>query len=215
MEKEKRKIITKDRLRKDKILERIIGVIPSDKKLVLVDIYDFETGELLEEGVPIYRKDYKDKKQGVLKQPSKPYVCIHSIGTKGDVIGMDYFKNFTRTEKGYLFDLFRRIDKYGRIKYGGNYQQYCRNFEDLSKALDTSYETIRRTLIPKMRKYDLIRTITIKKGHQIADESFISFNPLLVTNGVFWDRWCVLTWRDVIEKYNLLTPTEIKEIIQE
>lgn len=208
-----KKYITKDSIRKDKIWECINSPKLSDKKIVLIDVYDNDTGELLEEGIPIFRKEYKDLAQGVLKHPHKPYVYINSIGQKGDLLGMDYFDNFTRAEKGYLFDLFRHIDRFGRIKYGSNYQQYCRSFEDFAKVLNVSYNTIKQTLIPKMRKYDLVRVITIKKGHEFADESYISFNPALVTNGVFWDRWCVLTWKDVIEKYNLLSQKQIDKIL--
>lgn len=204
----------KDTIRKDKIMEHIHGVIPSDKKIVLVDVYDAETGELYDSEIPIFKKDYKEVSNGVLKQPLKPYVILNSKSNgKGDVLGRDYYNHFTRAEKGYLFDLFRSIDSFGRIKYGENYQQYCRTFEDLAKVLDVSYNTIKQTLIPKMKKYDLVRVITITKGHEFANESFISFNPVLVTNGVFWDRWCVLTWRDVIEKYNLLSTKEINKIL--
>lgn len=208
-----KKYITKDKIRNDVILNHIIGIFPPDKQIVLIDVYDKDTGELLDTEIPIFKKDYKYLAKGIMKHPIKPYIYLSSVGQKGDEIGMDYFNNFTRTEKGYLFDLFRHIDSFGRIKYGANYQQYCRKIEDLCKVLDALYDTLRKTLIPKMRKYDLIRTITIKKGHEFADESYISFNPILVTNGVFWDRWTLITWRDVVEKYKLLTHKEIEKIL--
>lgn len=116
-------------------------------------------------------------------------------------------------EKSYIFDLIRCIDAFGRIKYGDNYQQYCRTTEDFSKVINVSYGTLRKSLIPKLKKYDVIRTIKIEKGSGYIDEQFISFNPALVVNGVYWDRWTVLTWRDVIEEFKLLTNKEIKEII--
>lgn len=204
----------KEKIRRNIILEHIHGVIPSDKKLVLIDVYDNDTGELLDSGVPIFKKDYKEVSKGVNKHPMKPYIIINSADKeRGDIMERDYYQYFTRTEKGYLFDLFRHIDAFGRIKYGGKYQQYCRSFEDFSKVLNVPYDTIRKSLIPKMKKYDLVRVVTIKKGHEFADESYISFNPVLVTNGVHWDRWCILTWRDVIRKYEILSDKEINRIL--
>lgn len=208
-----KKFVTKDKIRNDIILDHIMGVMSREKDIVLIDVYDPDTGEILDSGIPIFKNSYKEKAQGVLKHPKTPYVHLSSVGQGEDIMGIDYFDNFTRTEKGYLFDLFRRIDSYGRVKYGSNYQQYCRKVEDLAKVLDTPYDTLRKTLIPKMRKYDLIRIITIKKGHELADEHYISFNPLLVTNGVFWDRWTLITWKDIVEKYELLNKKQIKKIL--
>lgn len=192
------------------IYEHIHGIMSADKKLVYVDVYDGDTGELIEEMIPIFKYDYKKSYNSVPKYPVTPWVKI-----SGDVSKLEdlYYSHFTTTEQGYLFKLFRRIDAFGRIKYGSNYQQYCRNTEDFSKVLGVSYNTIKQTLVPKMRKYDLIRIITIKKGHELADEHYISFNPLLVTNGVFWDRWALIAWKDVVEKYNLLNKDQIKKIL--
>lgn len=195
------------------VLSRIFNVIPADKKVVLVDVYDKDTGELYEEGVPIFKYDCLQSK-GVSKNPQAPYVKLYGMNWGIDVVEEKYLKHFTRTEKGYLFDLFRRVDSFGRIKYGENYQQYCREVEDFSKVLDTSYDTIRRTLIPKLKKYDLIRTVTIKKGSGYIDETFISFNPILVANGVYWDRWSLNVWLDVVREFSLLSEKEIVRVLK-
>lgn len=191
-----------------KVLEVIDNVIPSDKKIVLIDVYDKDSGEVFESGVPIFKNEIK-KKVAINKRPHETYVSTSTSKRIKD----DYFSHFTRSEKGYLFDLFLNVDAFGRIKYGDNYQQYCRTQEDLAKVLGVSYETIRKTLIKKLKHYDLIRVIEIQKGHEFANEQYISFNPAVMTNGVEWDRWTVLCWKDVIEKYELLSSKEINRII--
>lgn len=195
--------------RKEVILNHIANNIPSGKKLVLIDVYDADTGEMLEEQVPIFKKDIVNK--GVFMKNLEPYVRMSS----NKILKDKYYDHFTRTEKGYLMELFLSVDGFGRIKYGDNYQQYCRKVEDLSKVLNVSYETIRKPLISKMKKFDIIRTVTIKKGQDYMDEEFISFNPLLLMNGVYWDRWTVFTWQDVIKEYSLLTDKQIKRVLKE
>lgn len=195
--------------RKEVILNHIANNIPSGKKLVLIDVYDADTGEMLEEQVPIFKKDIVNK--GVFMKNLEPYVRMSS----NKILKDKYYDHFTRTEKGYLMELFLSVDGFGRIKYGDNYQQYCRKVEDLAKVLNVSYETIRKSLISKMKKFDIIRTVTIKKGQDYMDEEFISFNPLLLMNGVYWDRWTVFTWQDVIKEYSLLTDKQIKRVLKE
>ncbi len=195
--------------RKEVILNHIVNNVPSGKKLVLIDVYDADTGEILEEQVPIFKKDIVNK--GVFMKNLEPYVRMSS----NKILKDKYYDHFTRTEKGYLMELFLSVDGFGRIKYGDNYQQYCRKVEDLSKVLNVSYETIRKPLIAKMKKFDIIRTVVIKKGQDYMDEEFISFNPLLLMNGVYWDRWTVFTWQDVIKEYSLLTDKQIKRVLKE
>lgn len=195
--------------RKEVILNHIANNIPLGKKLVLIDVYDADTGEILEEQVPIFKKDIVNK--GVFMKNLEPYVRMSS----NKILKDKYYDHFTRTEKGYLMELFLSVDGFGRIKYGDNYQQYCRKVEDLAKVLNVSYETIRKPLIAKMKKFDIIRTVTIKKGQDYMDEEFISFNPLLLMNGVYWDRWTVFTWQDVIKEYSLLTDKQIKRVLKE
>lgn len=73
-------------------------------------------------------------------------------------ISRDYcLNNFTRTELGYLFDIIRNIDDKGRIKYGRYYQQYCRKWKDLEKVLKTSYNTIRKSFVLKLKKANIIQ----------------------------------------------------------
>lgn len=200
--------MTRDETRNEKILNCILNVIPYDKKMVLIDVYDNETGELLESQIPIFKKDY-DKDKGIIKLALEPFlrVSMHKELEK------KYYNNFTPTERGYLFDLLRNIDSLGRIKYGKNYQQYCRKFEDISKVLNVSYNTIKQTLIPKMKKYDIIRIVTIEKGYEYTNDKYIGFNPILAINGVTWDRWTVIVWKDVIEEFNILTDSQIKRIL--
>ena len=42
--------------------------------------------------------------------------------------------------------------------------------------------------------------------------SYISFNPILVVGGGYWDRWEVIIWYDELMKYNLLSMKKIKKI---
>lgn len=193
------------------VLSRIYNIIPSDKKIVLIDVYDKDTGVIIESGIPIFKNDIFKRKNNIKKIPKTPYIKLSAKGE--NIVENKYLKNFSRTEKGYLFDLFRSVDSYGRIKYGENYQQYCRNMEDFAKVLDTSYETLRRSLIPKLKKYDLIRVVDIKKGSGYTDETYISFNPVLITNGVYWDRWTLITWLDVVKEFELLSSKNINNIL--
>ena len=67
------------------------------------------------------------------------------------------YSMFTTTEKGYILTLLKKVDIKGRIKHGKNWQQYCRSWQDLSKALNSKYDTLRKNLIPKLKKYNIIR----------------------------------------------------------
>ena len=87
--------------------------------------------------------------RGTFDQNTAMYV--HEINQEFD------YNNFTTTEQGYLFDIIRKVDRFGRIKYGKNSMQYCRSWKDLSRVLGVSYNTIKQSLIPKIRKYDIIQ----------------------------------------------------------
>lgn len=192
--------------RKQVILNHILSDKLSDKKIVLINVIDPETGEIFEENIPIMKEDY-EKQEGVYKITTSPF-CRISLNKKAEE---QFLKPFSITEQGYIFAIIRNLDALGRIKYGNNYSQYCRDVKDLSKVLNTSYETLRKTLIPKLKKYNIIRTITIDKGN--SKDTYISFNPILAVNGVFWDRFTVMVWEDIIRDYKLIKDRQIKKIL--
>lgn len=192
--------------RRQIILNHILSDKLLDKKIVLLNVIDPETGEIIEEEITMLKEDY-NKPEGVYKITTAPF-CRITLNKKAE---NEFLEPFSITEQGYIFAIIRNLDALGRIKYGNNYSQYCRDVKDLSKVLNTSYETLRRNLIPKLKKFNIIRTITIDKG--ATKDTYISFNPILAVNGVFWDRFTVLVWEDIIRKYNLLKDKQIKKIL--
>lgn len=111
--------------------------------------------------------------------------------------------NFTRKEKGYLFDLFRMGNKDGRIVYNN---EYCGTIKDLSKAFNTSYETLNKSLIPKLLEYDLIRESFDKD----LNTTYLSLNPLLYDSIDEWNKWILISWIDIILYYNLMSKEQIE-----
>lgn len=88
------------------------------------------------------------------------------------IIYTDIIKNYTKVELGYLFILLLSVDiNSGKIKYGNNYSQYCRNFKDLSKVLDTSYETLRKSFIKKIKENEIIK----------EKDNILYINPVFVS----------------------------------
>ncbi|MGL5713601.1 MAG: HNH endonuclease [Paraclostridium sp.] len=118
-----------------------------------------------------------------------------------------YLKELTQSEKGNLYDIICRLDSFGRIKYGDNYQQYCRNYQDLSKVLDVNYNTFRKRLLPKLKSNNIIRISNRRDGE------YVTLNPLIAINGKEWDKEEVLTWIDVIVEHNLISTYQINNII--
>lgn len=114
--------------------------------------------------------------------------------------------NFTRKEKGYLFDLFRMGNKDGRIVYNN---EYCRTIKDLSKAFNTSYETLNKSLIPKLLEYDLIRESFDKD----LNTTYLSLNPLLYDSIDEWNKWILISWIDIILYYSLMSEEQIENKI--
>ena len=147
-----------------------------------------------------------DKELNLIRKPKTPY----NLFTRNKDIARQYLINLTPTEKGYLLDLMYNIDALGRVKYEDNISQYWRNYSDLAKVLNIAYDTLRRNLIPKLKANNIIRIVTVDKN--IYRTSYISFNPILVVGGGYWDRWEVIIWYDELMKYNLLSMKKIKKI---
>lgn len=196
-------------MRNKLILSYAKRVIPDDFKSVLMDLKDIETREYILQDEIVSKKDVMPSNK-VKKRSLEPF---GRVGMLNKQLEEKYYRNFKPAEKGYLFDILRSIDAFGRIKYGEHYQQYCRDFKDLAKVLNVSYNTIKQTLIPKMKKYDIVRVVTIEKGHEYANEVFISFNPALAINGVYWDRWTLVVWEDVIREFKMLSDNQIKRVL--
>lgn len=101
--------------------------------------------------------------RGTFDQNTAMYV--HEINQEFD------YSNFTTTEQGYLFDIIRKVDRFGRIKYGKNSMQYCRKWQDLSRVLNSKYDTLRKNLIPKLKKYNIIK----------LENNTLYINPNIIT----------------------------------
>lgn len=196
-------------MRKKLILAYAKKATPDELKSVLMDLKTIDTGEYILRDEIVSKADVMPRKE-VRKRSLEPFIRIAGLNSK---IEEKYYSNFSVNEQGYLFGIMRSIDAFGRIKYGENYQQYCRDFKDLAKVLNVSYNTF-KSLIPKIKKYDIVRTVTIEKGHEYANEVFISFNPALALNGVYWDRWTLIVWEDVVRDYKMLTDTQINKILR-
>lgn len=198
----------KKETRNQKILNHIKNSVPSDKKIVLLTISDPSTGEIWEENIPMFKSDVIEGYKGETKIPLKPYLRLSLNKDISDT----YLSHFTQAEKGSIYDLIMSVDCLGRLKYGDNYQQYCRNFEDIAYLLGMKYDTFRKKFLPKLKEHNIIRSIEISKGKSDVIR-YVSFNPALAMNGVYWDRWTILIWEDVIRKHNLLTDDQIRKNI--
>lgn len=192
----------------EKILNYVIPAIPKDLGILNLLPLNPVTGEITGDIVTMMEKDYY-KKVANPKKPADPYL---KVTLRNERINEKYYSNFTTTEMGYIFKMLITMDALGRLKYGDNFQQYCRTFDDLPKLLGVSYNTLKQSLIPKMKKYNVMKAVSIPRGEAKTD-SFISFNPALALNGTQWDRWSVITWLEVIEEFNIISKKKVKAIL--
>ena len=189
------------------VINKIIrDVKDCEHKLVIAKLYSEDGKELGTQTITMKDKLKLDKELNLIRKPKTPY----NLFTRNKDIAKQYLINLTPTEKGYLLDLMYNIDALGRVKYGDNVSQYCRNYSDLAKVLNIAYDTLRRNLIPKLKANNIIRIVTVDKN--IYRTSYISFNPILVVGGGYWDRWEIIIWYDELMKYNLLSMKKIKKI---
>lgn len=189
------------------IMRQIINKVKDSKHKKVKIIYLTENDEYIDESeITLAQKKTLDKDYTLMRKVIPPYLmlCHHK-----EIIE-SYLEKLTMTERGYILSLMYKIDITGKVRYGDNVQQYCRNYQDLAKALGVSYNTIKQNLIPKLRENDIIRTVTINKS--TYKTTYISFNPILIVSGGYWDRWEVIIWFDELMKHKLLTLEEIKSI---
>lgn len=196
-------------LKKEKaiIINKIIrGAKECKDKVVTVKYYS-EDGECLgTQHISLEDKLTLDKEYKLPRKVVMPF----NLTSKNPKLLDEYTKDLTTTEIGYITKLSWRVDLYGRIKYGDNINQYCRTYEDLAKVLEVSYNTLRQNLLPKLKSNNILRTVVIDKN--TYKTMYVSFNPILLTGGGYWDRWEVIIWYDELMKHNLLTLKEVKKI---
>ena len=173
-------------------------------KQVLVT-YTSEDGEYLGEQLKSLDLLHKDpKKLNLARQVVNPFSIV------SEAVYNHYMQHFTQAEKGNFLDLIVRVDAFGRIKYGDTWLQYCRTPKDFEKILGTSYDSLRKSFIPKLIKYDIIRTVIVKKSY--GDQEYVSFNPALVSGGGYWDRHSLIVWWDVLEAHNLVSLEDLMSV---
>lgn len=189
--------------RYEMILNHILDVFPQDKNLVLIDVYDNETGVVYAIGRPMFRKDYMD--YNIKPKTLEPFIRVSS----NPILEKEYYSYFSRSEQGDIFKIFRSVDGFGRIKYGENYQQYCRKEEDLATVLDLEYSVIKKRLVSKLKKYDILRVIE----NSDTNESYLSINPVLMVNGSKLEKDMVIGWIDVIREHGLLKDSQIRQVV--
>lgn len=193
--------------KKARIMKYIINKVKDSGHKKVKIIYLTEDDEYIDESeITLAQKKTLDKDYTLMRKVIPPYVMMCK---KKDVIE-SYLENLTMTERGYILSLMYKIDITGKVRYGDNVQQYCRTYQDLAKALGVSYNTIKQNLIPKLKDNDIIRTVTISKS--AYKTTYISFNPILIVSGGYWDRWEVIIWFDELMKHELLTLEEVKSI---
>lgn len=190
-----------------KILRKLHNIASSDIKSVNILITDNLTGEVLIDEDECLKKDFIRKYRGEKRKMIDNYALTSINSDRWN----EYAKGFTPTEKGYLFELMIKIDSIGRIKYGKNNMQYCRDKRDLAKLLNITERTV-KDLYRKFSKADILREIRITKGGEVNSQ-FILFNPTLSMNGVYWDRLSTMVWKDIILKEGFLTEKQIDKIM--
>lgn len=189
------------------IMKQIINKVKDSKHKKVKVIYLTENDEYIDESeITLAQKKTLDKEYTLMRKVIPPYVML----CKHKEIIESYLKTLTMAERGYILSLMYKIDITGKIRYGEHIQQYCRNYQDLAKALEVSYNTIKQNLIPKLKENNIVREVIVNKN--LYKTTYISFNPILIVSGCYWDRWEVIIWFDELMKHNLLTLDEVKSI---
>lgn len=105
----------------------------------------------------------------------------------------ELLKDFTTAEKGKITNILIKIGKHQKLYFGKSISSYIRTYKGLSKLYGASYNTLRQSLIPKCKKYDIIRIVE-KPYHR----NYLTINPHL--NCDYWnytEEYKEL-WKDVI-----------------
>ena len=187
----------------------ILDVVDSESKIRLIDIVDSETGEIIEEGYPVNKKVIEDDRMLRKSKCAQPYFTC----TSNKKIREIFLEPLGNADFRRVSDLMYSIDIYGRLKYGDNIKQYCRSYEDIGKIVKLDGKPLQR-FIKTIRDLQIIRIITVDKGCN-GQEQFISFNPAIAVNGVYWDRELSRIWVDIIKEYNLLPDKVLKKLLKE
>lgn len=187
----------------EKILNHIYDLIPADKKLVLIDTYDFDTGVIYDIGRAMFRKDYES--ETIMPKTLSPFIRV----SVNKLIDKEYYSHFSDAECWCIQKLIRAMDTKGRIKYGDNYQQYCRDDKDLAKVMGRKYDAIKNKFLPKLYKHDIIR-VTV---NNYTETSYISVNPLLAVNGGDLQSDFAQCWIDILRDYGLNTERDLKRVM--
>ncbi|MGL4425926.1 MAG: hypothetical protein ACRCZ0_02085 [Cetobacterium sp.] len=192
--------------RKQMIMNEVKRVVLSDSKVALVTLIDSDTGEILEEDIPVNKNKLNelDKIGGNCAEPYARYTINEEVTVRYlDPLGS---ADFRRVHK-----LIRSIDSFGRMKYGNNLQQYCRTYDDVGRIIELDGRQLSR-FIKTIRDAQIIRVVSVDKA-LLGVTQYITLNPAIAINGSFYDRFTVFSWLDVIQEYDLLPEKIIKKII--
>lgn len=187
------------------IMNEIKRVTLSDTKIKLVSIIDDETGEILEEGIPVNKN--KMNEINIKGNCAEPYVR----NTLNKEVINKYLNPLGNADFRRVYDLIYSLDAFGRLKYGENLLQYCRSFDDIGNIVNLDGRQLSR-FIKTIRDLQIIRVVVIDKAI-LGQEFVISINPAIAVNGVFFDRFTTLTWLDVIKQYKLLPDKTLNHIL--
>lgn len=197
---------TRNQMIMNEINRVMVNVVGCESKIKFIDICDSETGEILEESIPVNKKVMNSK--DVKGNCAKPFVRC----TLNKLVLDRYLRPLGNADFRRVYELIFSLDAFGRIKYGENIQQYCRNYEDIGKIVDLNGRQLQR-FIKNIRDLQIIRVVTIDKA-LLGTEQYITINPAIAVNGVFFDRLTAWTWYDVIQEFKLLSSTDLRYILK-
>ncbi|MGL5458129.1 MAG: hypothetical protein ACRDBY_00780 [Cetobacterium sp.] len=191
--------------REQMIRNEITRVTMNESKVKFVTIIDDDTGEILDERIPVNKKKLGEK---IIKgNCAEPYArCTLNkevINRYLDPLGNADFRR--------VHQLISSLDAFGRLKYGSNLQQYCRTFEDIGLIVGLNGKPLAK-FIKIMRELQIIRVVIVDKA-SLGKDYNISVNPAIAVNGVFFDRATTFVWLDVIKEFELLSDKDINHIL--
>ncbi|MGL6131947.1 MAG: hypothetical protein ACRCZ9_10075 [Fusobacteriaceae bacterium] len=171
------------------------------------NLVDVDTGVLYENVVKIRTEEQNEnyKKHMENKMPDIKTIAPFVRYSVSKYAKEKLSKLSPATRDRLLYGMFGRLDVFGRIKYGDNYEEYCRSFEDLMKIQELNINTI--ATLKKFRlelaNADIIRFVSFSHG------DYIVLNPGIVVNGKSITKAQYLAFKDIIIENFLLEDEEI------
>lgn len=169
------------------------------------DLMNLETGQIYSDVVKIRTEEQnKNYKRYMDEQFPKIKTLAPFVRLSGGDQSKEMIMKLTDKSKSRLLLMVLSLDAFGRLKYGGNYEQYCKSFNDICKISgigEMSESTLKR-FKSELISCDILREVKTK------ERTGVVLNPLIAVNGVHLSPIMWLAYKTTLLENNLINESE-------